>query len=60
VLRIDTFPQMMATARVFVPSVLWLDERRAPIGPGVSPALQQASDLLPGSLGLLAQNQFCD
>jgi hypothetical protein len=49
VLRIDTFPQMMGGARVFVPSVLWLDERHAPIGPGVSPTLRQASDLLRGS-----------
>jgi len=49
VLRIDTFPQLGDAARVFVPSVLWLDERHAPIGPGVSPALRQASDLLRGS-----------
>jgi hypothetical protein len=49
VLRIYTFPQLGGAARVFVPSVLWLDERHAPIGPGMSPALRQASDLLRGS-----------
>jgi hypothetical protein len=49
VLRIDTFPQLGGAARVFVPSVLWLEERHEPIRPGVSPALRQAGDLLRGS-----------
>jgi hypothetical protein len=47
VLRVDTFPQ--SAARVFVPSVLWLDERHKPMGPPDSPALRQAIDLLRGS-----------